>query len=376
MAAFSYHSKHLTDWLKTSLEFWANNGRDDNHGWYEHLTRDKQADIGAIRRHRVQARQIYSYAIAQELNLFEGAQDLIQDTFDFMILQGWNGKHFIHRMDGDYLITDDRHDLYDHAFYLLAAGSAYSATGDKTYYLWIDKIISAIDDLTHKMGGWAEDNKATRPRRQNPHMHLFEAHLYLYETTGEKRFLKRANISLNLFNRHFYSAKDTAILEFFDEDWRANSDITEPGHAAEWIWLLGWYNRLTGTDHSDIRRNLYHSLALQGGPYLIDETSLPDHNSSRISRRLWVQTEWIKAHLTLIEDGYTPASQMLPKLLDHFNSEYLDTDGTWRDQFDRQSPKGARDIANTIPVSTHYHIVGMVKELKRVSELQNTKNAA
>ena len=361
-AFLTYHT-HYVDWIRKSLEIWAARGRDTHGGWYEHLGRDGLADIKAERRHRIQARQVFTYATAQSRGWYDQGQDIAERSFEFMCLQGWQGAHFIHRMDKDYAITDERCDLYDHAFYLLAAASLSKLTGQETYTLWVEKIMASIDALRAQNKGWREDNQNSLPRRQNPHMHLFEVHLYLYETTQDAKFIARARDSLTLFKDHFYAADIAGIAEFFESDWTqasgAKGRTLEPGHTAEWIWLLGWYDKLTGEDHSQIRERLFDRLARQSGPYLIDETQAPGHTPVRTTRRLWVQTEWIKAHITLIRDGYHPAADMLPPLLDHFMHDYLTPKGLWRDQFDHHG----RDIATTIPVSTMYHIIAMITEL-------------
>ena len=156
-------------------------------------------------------------------------------------------------------------------------------------------------------------------------------------------------------------------------DWTLSSGqkgrTLEPGHAAEWIWLLGLYDRLTGDDHSHIREMIFDHLSRQAGPYLIDESCIDEskpsaHKAVRTTRRLWVQTEWIKAHITLIRDGYSPAAAMLPDLFEHFMEDYLTPSGLWQDQCDAKG----HDIAATIPVSSMYHIIAMVNELKPLAE--------
>jgi len=284
-----------------------------------------------------------------------------------MCLQGWTGEHFIHRLDAAYKTIDGRCDLYDHAFYLLGAASLYGLIGDDIYKQWIVRIITAIDHMRHDSGGWAEDNLGTLPRRQNPHMHLFEAHLYLYEVTQDKAFLRRAEESLSLFKSYFYDVKNIGIIELFNQDWTTSKPSMghgfEPGHAAEWIWLLGFYDRLTGHNHSQIRLDIFDHLSRQAAPYLMDKTDISGTPPQVPSRRLWVQTEWIKAHLIVYEDGYEPAAVMLQDLLTRFMQDYLTPEGLWRDQFDAAGV----DIAATIPTSTQYHIIAMIIELKRVS---------
>jgi len=353
-------------WAGRSLSLWEKQGRDAHNGWYEQLGHDGRADTEAIRRHRVQARQVFSYANGQKMGWFNG-QDTAEKTFEFMCLQGWQGTHFIHRLNADYTVSDERCDLYDHAFYLLSVASLYELTGQDHYKAWINTIITATDRLRHDHGGWSEDNIDTLPRRQNPHMHLFETHLYLYGITGDARFIERANESLALFKAHFYDAENIGIIEFFNPDWTRSETSShhgfEPGHAAEWVWLLGWYDRLSGQDHSQIRLDIFDHLSRHATPYLMDKTDITGRPPRNATRRLWVQAEWIKAHLALIEDGYTPAREMLPDLLGHFMADYLTEDGLWCDQFNAQG----ESIAAAIPTSSLYHIISMIMDLKRVS---------
>lgn len=353
-------------WTSQSLALWDKRGRDVHGGCYEHLLKDGNPDKAAVRRHRVQARQVFSFVSGHQYGWYDG-RAAAQEIFEFMCLQGWTGEHFIHRLSPNYQVADGRCDLYDHAFYLLAAASLYGLTRGETYKLWIDDIIKAIDKMRHKTGGWAEDNQGSLPRRQNPHMHLFEVHLYLYQITRDIRFLARADESLSLFKSHFYEAENNGIIELFNADWSVHAANAghgfEPGHAAEWVWLLGWYDRLTGHDNRAIRQDIFDRLSRRAAPYLMDKADIfgvPAHNRAR---RLWVQTEWIKAHLILHEDGDRSAAERLPDLLDHFMRDYLTPEGLWRDQFNA----AGEDIAATIPASTQYHIIAMMIELKRVS---------
>ncbi len=366
---FLNHYEDYAAWISRSLALWDLCGRDIHNGCYEHLSKNGEADISAIRRHRVQARQVFSYASGYKYGWYDGLK-AAESIFEFMCLQGWTGHYFIHKMDGDYKITDEHCDLYDHAFYLLAAASLYDVTGKAVYAAWIETIITAIDAIRRSNGGWAEDNIGTAYRRQNPHMHLFEVHLFLYETTKHARFLTRANESLALFKAHFFDAKHNRVNEFFNSDWSGpipapgGSPLAfEPGHAAEWVWLLGWYDRLTGQSHKDIRHNIFDNLARQFGPYLPDSVDSAGRPLNSGARRLWGQTEWIKAHIALHQDGYSPARDMLPYLLDHFMTDYLTPSGLWCDQFNH---KGG-DIAQTIPTSTQYHIIAMIAELNRIA---------
>ena len=55
------------------------------------------------------------------------------------------------------------------------------------------------------------------PRRQNPHMHLFEALLNLWMNTRDPRYLERAGEIFDLFARRFFEPKAGVLLEYFDD---------------------------------------------------------------------------------------------------------------------------------------------------------------
>jgi mannose-6-phosphate isomerase len=90
------------------------------------------------------------------------------------------------------------------------------------------------------------------PRRQNPHMHLLEALLSFYETTGDALHLERAGDLAQLFRSRLFDDEHGALPEFYDEKWRPMSDhlgrVVEPGHHFEWCWLLHRWHALGGKD--------------------------------------------------------------------------------------------------------------------------------
>ena len=100
---------------------------------------------------------------------------------------------------------DARSDLYDLAFVLFALGWYFRATGERHVIGIADELMSFIEsEMTHPLGGFMEDTLGAMPRRQNPHMHLLEACLALYETTGEARFSAAARDLLDLFARRLF----------------------------------------------------------------------------------------------------------------------------------------------------------------------------
>ena len=129
----------------------------------------------------------------------------------------------------------------------------------------------------------------------------------------------------------------------------------------EWVWLLGWWERLTGVSTRHYRDALYDSTLSSGREWLLDAEVPTDQGweAERETSRLWVQTEMIKAHLT--QGEYGQAARGIEGLLEH----WLEPRGTWVDQ------RGAcgQDLATTIPTSTFYHIITLASEAERVAEI-------
>ena len=360
----------LKDWLcDTALPVWADTARDAQGGWYEHLALDGSPNTDVIRRLRVQARQIYVYALAHKMGWYDGRQ-VVETTFDFMLRHGFEpdgDPGFIHLLAPDYSVHNPKRDLYDHAFYLLSCLWADKACGVAKAHDMTAKVLKFIDDeLASPLGGWLEGIPASIPRRQNPHMHLFEASLHGYDLTGDTAWLERADKIYALFEEYFFDPEHHIVREFFTVDWtiaESQSGATvEPGHAAEWIWLLWTYEQRRGVDTSDFAAKLYAKILERGDGFLNDEEDVSG-DIRRATKRLWVQTELIKAHLAQAERGVTGADTSAAQTIAEFRHVYLREDGLWTDQIDADGTA----CATTVPTSTFYHIICMIFEALRVS---------
>ncbi|MEP1229239.1 MAG: AGE family epimerase/isomerase [Litorimonas sp.] len=354
--ALKHSTNRLKQWTITkALPIWRARAQLPDGSWVEHLTLGGMADMQAERRWRVLARQIYVYAHAVQAGWFSG-DDIAKDTHKRMMQTG-----YVHRVDMSGTITNPMQDLYDHAFYLLAQTSLYRLTQAPEYLDKAEQILTWLDSsMSHPNGGWVEhmDAAISGPRRQNPHMHMFEASLYLYEATQDPQHLSYAHKVFGLFKAHFFKSDTQTICEFFAHDWRAlpapEGTTVEPGHAAEWIWLLHQYEKLSGIDTSSYANGLYTRLHRNAAYFLNDEE---DENGivRRESKRLWVQTELIKSHLAQAERGSIGSADMAAALIDGLFETYLTPEGLWNDQLNACGI----NIAQTIPVSTFYHILCM-----------------
>ena len=356
-------SNNLADWVRVALPFWVERGWEASGAWVEELALDGTALPDTVRRHRVQARQVYTYALATRQGWYDGSE-VVRRTVDFMWDAGWapDGEPgLIHRLNPDGSVASDLRDLYDHAFYLLALGWAEATVGGQAER--VDKVWRFIEGLAHPAGGFAEGVPATLPRRQNPHMHLFETCLNLHLLGVEGDWLSQAGHLKSLFDDHFFDRPHKAVREYFGEQWEPRAGALEPGHAMEWVWLLGVWERITGGS-ARARDDLYQNAILSGGIWLWDETT-PDWEPVRETSRLWVQTELLKAHLTQAEHGVPGAAEMAAAGIAGLLEVWLEPRGTW---VDKRGACGQR-ISETIPTSTFYHIVTLVAEAERVARL-------
>jgi len=340
------------------LAFWAG-VQEPTGAWPEELHPDGTPHSDMVRRHRVQARQVYTYALATKLEWYDGTE-IVRRTVDFLWDAGrGDTPGLIHSLNADDSVADDRRDLYDHAFYLLALGHAEAVIGGQRER--IGEVVGFIDGLSQPSGGYAETPGGALPRRQNPHMHLFETFMGLH-ALGVPGMSARAEAMHRLFRRNFYDRG--TVHEFFGRDWDKVDGAVEPGHGCEWVWLLGLWRRLGGNVEEAVQARLYQNALLSGDVWLwdaVDAKGAPVWETSR----LWVQTELIKAHLAMAELGVAGAAGMAAAGIDGLLAEWLQPHGTW---IDKRGACGQR-LSTSVPTSTFYHIITMAAEAERVSRL-------
>lgn len=356
------------DWaIGQALPLWAEAGRDPHGGFYEKLTLEGRPDAGAIRRLRVQARQIYVYSHADILGWRPGGADIAARALDRLLdiagaedgAAGWP-----HLLTPDGGVHDPRRDLYDHAFMLLALAWLHRAGEPRALKLaeaTFGFVQRALADAEH--GGWREDDAGRTPRRQNPHMHMFEAMMALYEATGEERWLAQAGAIFHLFGARFFDPAAGALREHFTAGWGVDpgprGQTAEPGHEVEWVWLLGEYRRLSGADPSAFTGALLdHALRAGADPktgFLFDAVDIAT-GAPRPTRRTWPQAELVKAHYAEARAGRPGALAAGRAALAALMDAYINPapPGGWVDQFDA----GGRMISTDIPASTFYHLIG------------------
>ncbi|GJL93408.1 AGE family epimerase/isomerase [Hyphococcus sp.] len=360
----------LRHWFcETALPLWAAHGYDDARGgFYEALTFDAAPSFSRPRRTRTQARQIHVFSQAALRGWNPNAEAIAVKGFDFFLNHACpnaGARGCVHRLSYDGAVLDDRRDLYDQAFLLLACASHWQAVQDDRALALADRTLAFIDsELSSPHGGWLESDQNELPRRQNPHMHLFEAFMALFAATRNGQYFDYARHIIDPCFSAFYDQANGVIHERFDETLNHNNldRRIEPGHMFEWVWLLSRFEALSTEDYGAERSVLYRQGASIGEDltfhgFVNNEVEVSKQPVAG-AKRLWPQTEYLRACLVQAANGDATASARAAKLIDAMFGTYLKVDraGLWIDEFDRHGAAIAQDV----PASIVYHLLEAV----------------
>ena len=367
-------------WMRLdALPLWSDAGFcEADGGFYESLDRYGEPLVQADRRVRVQFRQIYVYARAHQMGWSESGLDHAASAFEYVVQHAWRADGepgWIGLLGADGSPRSLERDAYDHAFALFALAWYYRASGDPRALTMIKLTQAFIDKhIATPSGGWAETARGgERIRRQNPHMHAFEAYLALYEALDDPIWLRRAERMLTLFHSRFYERGVGRVREYFTPALRPAGAVDqreEPGHGAEWAWLLSEHRRLTGLGDTDVSEALLWRARNAGSsleePFLVDELN-GTGAVSKASRRLWPQTELLRACVAAVRDtGDRRAAFCARAVTAKMLSRYLAASqpGSWIDAFDGQG----RPVDAPAPASTLYHLFGAAAALAEIAD--------
>jgi mannose/cellobiose epimerase-like protein (N-acyl-D-glucosamine 2-epimerase family) len=357
--------------IEYSLPLWSSEGWDQGSGGFiDRLDPDGHADHVAPRRVMVQARQIYCFAKAAQIGWYPQGHAIALKGLEYLLAKAKSPDGqpgFVHTLAPDGSVLDPLRDTYDHAFVLLALASVYALSRDVQIRAEMDALLLFLDtQLRSPNGGFLEGLPSSLPRRQNPQMHLFEAMIEAFDATHDMVFQQRAGELFGLFMANLYDKQKRALGEYFEEDWaRIQPVVVEPGHQAEWVWLLKGFERITGCPTSRPRVELLETALnyCDVTGCLVDEADAAG-NIKRDSRRLWPQSEMAKAWIAQAEGGEAGAVEEARAALSRLERHYLrhPVAGGWYDQFDRDG----RSLVSTIPASSFYHVLCASAEADRV----------
>lgn len=356
-------------WLReAALPLWASRGFDNAAGLFEEqLTFDGEPVTTVPRRVMVQARQISVFAAASLSGRFPAGRSLALGVAERTIAAfhetdgrpGW-----VFSIDRQGKPADGKRDLYAQAFVIFALAWAMRLERRPSFEAAVEASLAFLDqafaDPVHG-GFWDCLPRPDTPRRQNPHMHLFEAFIALFETTGRLDILARGRVLRNLAISRFLDLESGALREYFHDDWQVyptrGAGSVEPGHLFEWAWLLRRWQAVSGEDQSEAVGRLL-GLALSAGldpstGRIVDEIG-EDGTLRHTSSRSWPHTEAVKAlstEVTVSGADHGPAIKaILMRLLGIYCRPELK--GGWIDHVDADD----RVVVKTMPASTLYHL--------------------
>ncbi len=388
MLSLPVQSQRFTAWLQNSaLPFWSQQGINPQTGAvYEKFNADHQPDLGAVFRSRVQARQIFVFAAAYQQGWLPDALPVVAGIQHFLnrhAKKDSSDAGYVHSLTVAGEQLDQKLDAYDFAFFLLSCAYRYQSFSDLQALDQANKLLQQIEHQFRSVpGGWMEGDYSSPYRRQNPHMHLFEAFLALYQVTKDGKWLAKAGQIYTLFETVFFRADQGVLLEYFTDQWQPlpgpQGQIVEPGHMFEWVWLLRWYQQLTGTPVDYYCETLYQNglkLGLEASTGLIYDEVVPGQEPLKKTKRLWPLTELIKASLAQAKASSEPQYQLKAEQQAAFTIDLLfrfylpaNVTGLYVDQLDANNQVCVADA----PASTLYHL--MVAGLEARAYCQTQQN--
>ncbi len=366
-------SSQLRDWLmRTALPLWAKAGVAPDGGFQELLRLEDARPVPANRRFRVQARQIFVYALAGRMG-WEGPWQALCERGLAVIENCYRRTSGLVRtaVHPDGSPADDAATLYDQAFALFAQAEVTRAGVCDLSEVARDHLAAIRNSFG---GGWAlRENGGESAWQSNPHMHLFEAALAWSEVDADPVWPALADELGDLCLNRFIDRECGFVREFFDDRGRPAPGeagrIVEPGHQFEWAWLLARWGLARG---SDTALNAARTLFEFGERWGVDrrrgvavDAIGEDGAMLRGVARLWPQTERLKAALILrdqaphargraaYETAATSAGRALLRYLD------VPTPGLWRDKLRVDN----RFVDEPAPASSFYHLALAIAQL-------------
>lgn len=360
----------------------------ENGGFYERLDFQFMPVDMPYKRLVSQCRLISLYAHSTLTSKTNRYKDDLTKSFQFLM------DHYYVLETGGYIFSvtnegapyDKTYDLYGHAFVLFML-SHYGKISKKSC---LDQALSVVDFIRKRFSagqglGYHEAlDEDLRPldrvRRQNPHMHLFEACLFAYETWKHPEFMRLADELLGLMFRCFYDERSGCLHEFFDAQLAPHYEqghVCEAGHHYEWIWLLARYKRLrpgaggkmpVDLDKIDQAMIKLHYWAFRFG-YDIEYGGFYNTNASTgevidDNKRIWPLSEALKAHACLMDrfENKDLLKSIMRDVLRVFEEGYMQERGFWTEVLKRDFTP----VTDYMPATTCYHLYFGIVETQEI----------
>jgi mannose/cellobiose epimerase-like protein (N-acyl-D-glucosamine 2-epimerase family) len=381
----------LRSHVDSILAFYETNAFDPAGGFFHHFL-DDGAVYDADTRHLVSStRFVFNYANAFLQTGRPHYRDWAAHGLHYLQTHHRTPQgHYLWQRKGD-MIEDGRAMAYGHAFVILAAAWAarvgIDGAGAMLATCW-DFMETQFFEPAHD--AYADERSADLSRLdsyrgQNANMHTVEALIAAFETTGEARYLDRADRVAHKFTVELAAAADGQVWEHYDtgwqHDWSYNIDKPDdlfkpwgyqPGHQVEWAKLLLQLDAHRPADwHLATAMPLYDTAMERGWDSAhggLVYGYAPDGSFADATKYFWVQAEAIAAAWRLFtrtgearyrDDYYRLWGWSWDHLVDHQHGAWhriVTREGAWVEPF--KSPAGKVD----------YHTMGACWDVLSVME--------
>lgn len=338
-----------------------------------------------FRRVRVIGRQLYVLCHAA-LAGNQTAKPLAERVAATLLNYGIGSEgQFVCRLSADGAVLDPAADLYDVAFGLFALAWWYRLSGDEMVLLCAENIIHRMrKSMASPSGhGYLSRPDMCRGHEQNPHMHLFEAAIFLAQSSDRASFRMLSDELFALAEHCLFDPGSCTIAEQFDDAWQPVTapDGTiqiEPGHQYEWVWLLHQYAALSGCERAFVMAEKLFLFARRNGHdaatgLILDGVSTCGRAVAQ-NLRIWPNTEFLKAQVAMRErygtgPGFADCdlSDNVARIFRHYldanlTMELMRRPGLWIDYL---RADGITPNCDHVPASSLYHIVFGFSEFLR-----------
>lgn len=244
--------------LKNILDYWMTYTPDhENGGFYGQVTEDNQVNPDAPKGSVLNARILWSFAAAYNLNRDERYLEIADRAYRYIsthfVDNNYGGVYWSVDAQGNPLNTKKQ--VYAIAFTIYAFSEYFMASGhevarDHAIDLYSDLIKHSLDK---ERGGYFEafsqdwepiadlrlsDKDANEKKTMNTHLHVLEAFTNLYRIWPDEDLKVRITGLLRDFSTHIIDPESSHLRLFFDEDWQSSSPLVSYGHDIEAAWLL------------------------------------------------------------------------------------------------------------------------------------------
>jgi mannobiose 2-epimerase len=304
--------------LHNILQYWRAYTIDTvNDGFYGEVNNDNQPVADAVKGSVLNARILWSFSAAYNLERNEAYLQTAQRAFayikQYFIDEEFGGVYWSVTATGE--PADTKKQIYALAFTIYGLSEYYKASQDEEALAMAKSLYQKMEQYSFDQtkGGYLEaltqdwqpiadlrlsDKDANEKKTMNTHLHVLEAYTNLYRVWPDKQLGTQIENLLGYFENYMVDANNHLVL-FLDEDWQSKSDTISYGHDIEASWLLLEAAEVLHDEAlTDRTKQLAIKIARASAEGLNNDGSMnyeyePSHQQLIAERHWWVQAETV-----------------------------------------------------------------------------------